>query len=95
MKPRKADQMMRKLGWITLLPVLSIALGINASRATVQMRGPIWNGPELDYQPAILRVQPGGVLLIGANDRAQNPVSPVEKWFTTWYLIFNPLIRRE
>lgn len=45
---------------VLFLPLCFITVAVAVGAGLV---GPIYNGPELDYQPAILRVQPGGQLL--------------------------------
>jgi uncharacterized repeat protein (TIGR01451 family) len=48
--------------------ILTLLLGLTAVSLamgnTPEFVGPIYNGPELDYQPSIIRVQPSGQLMI-------------------------------
>ncbi|MBN1483770.1 MAG: PKD domain-containing protein [Chloroflexia bacterium] len=47
-----------------LLPLLFLLAMPLFSGAGPRYRGPIYDGPELDYQPSIIRVQPSGRLLV-------------------------------
>jgi uncharacterized repeat protein (TIGR01451 family) len=81
MKPISQPRL-RTLSLSILLPVIAIALWVSVSRAAPQLRGPVWDGPELDYQPAILRIQPSGRLMI-VFERL-NPVDQYGTFFVTF-----------
>jgi hypothetical protein len=48
-------------GVVLLITLAAVGLAAGPEPETVQ---PIYDGPELDYQPSILRVQPGGQLMV-------------------------------
>lgn len=48
---------------LALLPLLAL-LATGVWSAGSRFVGPIYSGPELDYQPAIIRVQPSGQLMV-------------------------------
>lgn len=54
---------MRRSSILRSVLFLPLCFSMAAVAVGAGLVGPIYNGPELDYQPSILRVQPGGQLL--------------------------------
>lgn len=55
---------MKRLASITATCLMILGVAVTSLAAPIEYTGPIYNGPELDYQPSIIRVQPSGQLMV-------------------------------